>query len=88
MQWGDGISLKRNSKKLSKKTYDYFKSNKKLKDFDWYVFQKDRLLLHLINDKLTKKDWLELKDVLNKNDKINHISIYDNIKYFKDLEKI
>ena len=81
IQIGCRISFKRNSKKISKKSYNYIINNEKLKDFIWYVYQKI-IFCFIYNDTLTDNEFNEFSKILKENDNIENLIIYNNTVSF------
>lgn len=87
---GYSISLKRNSKKISLKSYNYIINNDKLKDYVWYIYQKHMFLIYIYNDNLTDNEFNDFFKTLKENDNITNLIIYNSIVSFpicQDLDK-
>lgn len=79
---GYGISFKRNSKKISLKSYNYIINNDKLKDYVWYIYQKHIFLIYIYNDTLTNNEFDDFFKTLKENDNVTNLIIYNNIVSF------
>ena len=79
---GYGISFKRNSKKISLKSYNYIINNDKLKNYVWYIYQKHMFLIYIYNDNLTDNEFDIFFKTLKENDNVTNLIIYNSIVSF------
>lgn len=79
---GYGISFKRNSKKISTKSYNYIINNDKLTNYVWYVYQKHIFCIYIYNDNLSNDEFNEFYKILKENDNIENLIIFNSVVSF------